>query len=442
MSLCVLCPWPDGALKQTCDRRWVHSVCAHWSSEAHILNPIYQEPVDIAPIHRQRWKLRCMLCRISAGAPIQCSFGNCSCSYHPLCARKLGLYLDYRTRESFCWRHTPASHQARVDASMRRARVNGGEDGNANESGSSSTACTSNENSDVDIISDAPEPQQTRPLQNGTPNHVLVRIGNVPPLHVIRRTSKPRLRPVAPKVIIDSIAANRLLSKAVPRALLCHIARYWSCKREARRGTPLIRRLQLEPWSVLGMPSSEDTRTALQREHSTRLYLLDDLRKLCEIVGLVSLRERKRLAQLQYSVDLLTLIGAPLGAVLARFTDAVSAMDKDGYFAAPVDIEQVSDYLQLVPRPMDFDTLRSRISTYKTLDEYWHDLSLIWTNAFAYNEASTVYYKAALALKGAAEEQGGFLRKQLKHLNIATSADRLSLHPAAAAKGKEEQRNR
>ena len=143
-SLCALCPWPGGALKQTTDRRWVHSACAHWCN-AHILNAIYQEPVDLSDIHKQRWRLRCSLCKVPNGAPIQCSDEKCHVAYHVLCARKLGLYLDYKSKQSYCWKHTPASHQAAVKGAIRRMR--------SRQGGSMLTS----DSEDIDIISEEPE---------------------------------------------------------------------------------------------------------------------------------------------------------------------------------------------------------------------------------------------------------------------------------------------
>lgn len=136
---CQLCPVQDGALKQTVDGKWVHAVCALWcpgvwignlfsmtginlatiTSSARFIDTLAEiEAIcrqsrqslstdeakleclaDTAAIHRLKKGFLCIFCRISCGRTIQCSFADCRCSFHPLCAWYAGvpMFLEQST---------------------------------------------------------------------------------------------------------------------------------------------------------------------------------------------------------------------------------------------------------------------------------------------------------------------------------------------------------
>uniref|UniRef100_A0A8B9KTC8 ATPase family AAA domain-containing protein 2 n=1 Tax=Astyanax mexicanus TaxID=7994 RepID=A0A8B9KTC8_ASTMX len=56
-------------------------------------------------------------------------------------------------------------------------------------------------------------------------------------------------------------------------------------------------------------------------------------------------------------------------------------------FSKPVDIEEVSDYLEVIREPMDLSTIMTKIDTYKyiTAKDFLKDLDLICSNALEYN---------------------------------------------------------
>uniref|UniRef100_A0A3P8UP21 ATPase family AAA domain-containing protein 2 n=3 Tax=Cynoglossus semilaevis TaxID=244447 RepID=A0A3P8UP21_CYNSE len=64
------------------------------------------------------------------------------------------------------------------------------------------------------------------------------------------------------------------------------------------------------------------------------------------------------------------------------------ATDKRFYiFSKPVDIEEVSDYLEVIQQPMDLSTVMTKIDTHKylTVKEFLVDIDLICSNALEYN---------------------------------------------------------
>ena len=414
-SLCALCPWPGGAVKQTTDRRWVHSVCAHWCN-AHILNTIYQEPVDLSDIHKQRWRLRCSLCKTPNGAPVQCSDEKCHVAYHVLCARKLGLYLDYKNKQSYCWRHTPASHQAAVRGAMSRVKDHQG-------------PMITSDSEDIDIISEDPEPPIKTFSTLSSPPRAMVVIGDVAPLHLSRRPSRPRLRNVIPKIIIDDLMREERFKNILNRELLCKLAKYWSLKREARRGTPLLKRLQLEPISSASITNDTNITTAMLSEYQTKLYLINDLKQLSNLTSLVCLRERKRLDLLETLQEIVEMRGQPLNALLSRFTEHVTSLDTHSYFLHPVSPETAPDYHTFITHPMDLSTIltNTKNNYHTTLDHYCKDLRRVWDNALEYNESDTVYYEAAQALKRQTENKVKLVKRAMQRLGVKNNNDKLQI---------------
>ena len=66
------------------------------------------------------------------------------------------------------------------------------------------------------------------------------------------KTYKPG-PPLVPHIIVQRLL--QYISKVVIRQkekFVLMVCRYWSLKREARRGAPLLKRLHLEPWSGAG----------------------------------------------------------------------------------------------------------------------------------------------------------------------------------------------
>ena len=131
--LCVLCPVEGGALKPTTKPGvWCHSACCQWIPETTVVDVDRMEPIDqIHTIQRERWELLCTVCKQRMGAKIQCDHPGCYLSYHPLCARAAGLFMEANLDDdgdedsplqmvSYCHRH------CRVDTE-RAALYSGGE---------------------------------------------------------------------------------------------------------------------------------------------------------------------------------------------------------------------------------------------------------------------------------------------------------------------------
>lgn len=91
--------------------------------------------------------------------------------------------------------------------------------------------------------------------------------------------------------------------------------------------------------------------------------------------------------------------------VLRGIIDKLQKKDSYGAFAEPVDANEVPDYYDVIKEPMDFGTIRKRISSgfYTSLELFEKDIFAICSNAMTFNAAGTVYHRQARAIKTAAE---------------------------------------
>ena len=127
-----------------------------------------------------------------------------------------------------------------------------------------------------------------------------------------------------PAIVVDRVLAYtgkiQLRKKPEFVSLIC---RYWSLKREARRGAPLLKRLHLEPWTAsnAGQAQTEEERVA-KLEQLTALK--GDLEKVRELAALTCKREARKLQQATALRDLLAAVlfynGGPLRAAFEKVT--------------------------------------------------------------------------------------------------------------------------
>ena len=257
----MLCPTDYGAFKQTTNGKWAHLLCAIWINETGVSNTVYMEPIDgVEAIPKGRWKLVCYLCKKRTGACIQCSKSSCYAAYHVTCAQEYGLHLKLGTTSgmttadgspganvSYCHKHSP--NYAQLNQSQIHgvdANANATEDDAEEAQAQSSRRGRPPKNR---LLMQAGGRQRDRSETPGTPS-----APTGPPVPLFRhnraasnKSVAPAGPPIVPQYIYDKLweYIRPLKCKQKPSAVRS-VCRYWSLKRESRRGAPLLKRLHLE----------------------------------------------------------------------------------------------------------------------------------------------------------------------------------------------------
>ncbi|EPT02926.1 hypothetical protein FOMPIDRAFT_1047297 [Fomitopsis schrenkii] len=369
---CVLCPNEGGAFKQTVHGDWVHLLCAIWVPETRVANDVFMEPITgIDKISKQRWRLKCSLCEVKEGACIQCNKPSCFVAFHVTCARKEKLLMPMKASQgseapmlaAFCEKHLPQEQQ---DARVAALEV---------------------ERAEAEMY-DSTNPS---PKSNKT-------------ARAYAKTYKPG-PPLVPRIILERIL--QYIGKVAVRhkrefvALVC---RFWSLKREARRGAAFLKRLHLEPWTAnVGSLQHTDEEKVIKLECMKRLRRdLESIRMVAEMCRKRESMKLDRVEAIQYVFDKLLLAHEP---VLRHAFERISAADRMEIFREPVSLQEVPDYLDIVERPMCWRVIDEKLSGHQYLDlqDFKDDIKLVATNAMLYNRPGTSYHKTAQRVLGAAE---------------------------------------
>lgn len=105
--------------------------------------------------------------------------------------------------------------------------------------------------------------------------------------------------PIVPQMIVNKLldyVAKLVIRKK--QQFVERLCRYWSLKREARRGAPLLKRLHLEPWTAT-TESKEQTDAEKAKNLEFLGMLRNDLEKVRMLAELVRKREKEKLRQAQ-----------------------------------------------------------------------------------------------------------------------------------------------
>lgn len=355
---CIFCPNEGGAFKQTVLGEWAHLLCAIWIPETRVANEVFMEPISGSErIPKQRWKLKCTICGIREGACIQCTKSSCFLAFHATCARKEKLLMPMKSMQGsepvtltcYCEKHlTKEQAEARLKALA------------------------------ADGVMSSPSSKLSKSAR------------------AYAKTYKTG-PPLVPQIIVDRILnyITKITIRKKPE-LVYMVCKYWSLKREARRGAPLLKRLHLEPWTAsnVGKVQTEEEK-ALKLEHLRRVR--KDLEMLRELTLLGRKRESRKLAQLESIHRVLEVILFPHEAPMRLAFERILALDRNGLFKHPVSRMEVPDYYDVVKNPMSWDIIDAKLDRH----EYWdmgtfkNDVELVLSNAVLYNKPGTLFYKTA-----------------------------------------------
>ena len=330
---CIFCPNTDGAFKQTNSSRWAHLLCAIWIPEVSIGNSTFMEPVmDVEKVPKPRWKLTCYICRQKMGACIQCGNKNCYIAFHVTCARRSKLYLkmksthggpasiDASVLKAYCDKHVPADWRREHDVDTATAdamefyryTMRGRLWADSQQSALTMGPAQSIEPTAAESTEESSNPKLTLTLN---PNK---RKRDQPPKVIWRLSSGA---PVIPLIVYTSVETS--LQKYPIRKrkeFVAEACKYWTLKREARRGAALLKRLQLQMETFtsmeitrrnfVGMGAAGGVR--LQRRIDFAEQLLEDVDKLRRICADVKAREEEKLNDSKTLKDILDMVYFPI----------------------------------------------------------------------------------------------------------------------------------
>lgn len=334
---CIFCPNTDGAFKQTNASRWSHLLCAIWIPEVSLGNTTFMEPVmDVEKVPKPRWKLHCYICRQKMGACIQCGNKNCFVAFHVTCARRAKLFLktksthggpasmDASVLKAYCDKHVPADWRRENDVEAATAdamdyyryAMRGRLWADSQQAALNMGAPSTNE---TPLLPSAEEGADGNPSLTLNANK---RKRNQPPKIVWKL---PSGAPVIPQALYNSVESSlqRFMIRK-RKEFAAEACKYWTLKRESRRGAALLKRLQLQMETFTSMEITRRNfvgmgaagRVRLQRRIDFAEQLQLDVEKLKSLCDVVKEREQEKLKSAYMLKDIIETVYFPIVPLL------------------------------------------------------------------------------------------------------------------------------
>ncbi|KAJ3520011.1 hypothetical protein NM208_g13898 [Fusarium decemcellulare] len=348
---CIFCPNTDGAFKQTNSSKWAHLLCAMWIPEVSLGNHTFMEPVmDVEKVPKNRWKLTCYICRQRMGACIQCGNKNCYQAFHVTCARRSRLFLKMKTNQgalavldggmvlkAFCDKHCPPDyaqehsvHQATKAAKKFYKRT-----------------MRNRIWADNTTIANAIAAQHRNALAEHPPDELQVAgIKNSAALGGDKKKGQPPKNlwklpsgaPIIPQAVFEIVEASiQRFPFRKRKDYLGEACRYWTLKREARRGAALLKRLQLQMESFSSMELTRRDFASMGPSGKTRLArriqfaqnLIKDLEQLKDLSSEMVGREQLKVDASELEQDFVDECYFPVAKLLNPVIERAISLDKD-----------------------------------------------------------------------------------------------------------------
>jgi NuA3 HAT complex component NTO1 len=295
-----------------------------WIPEVSLGNHTFMEPVmEVEKVPKTRWRLTCYICSQRMGACIQCSNKNCYQAFHVTCARRCRLFLKMKNSQgalavldgtlplkAFCDKHCPPDHaeengvaQATRDAKRFYKRTMKGRIWADSQASALQLAATHR-----NAITEHP-PDESQ-LTGAKVSAVLAeKKKGQPTKNVWKLPSGAPIIPQAVYDLVESALARFPIRKR--KDFVGEACKYWTLKREARRGAALLKRLQLQMETFSSMELTRRNFAAMGPSGRARLErriefcenLVKDLEKLKELSELIVQREVLKLEGAEMEAD-------------------------------------------------------------------------------------------------------------------------------------------
>ncbi|ORY63442.1 uncharacterized protein BCR38DRAFT_344909 [Pseudomassariella vexata] len=346
---CIFCPNSDGAFKQTNSSKWAHLLCAMWIPEVTLGNHTFMEPVmDVDKVPKSRWKLTCYICNQQMGACIQCGNKACYQAFHVTCARRARLFLRMKNSsgaldvldsstnlKALCDKHCPSEYAKENDVAAAtksakkyykktmRDRIWADNQASAMQIAASHRNAITEHPPDESQMTGAKLSAVLGDQKKGQAGKSIWKL--------------PSGAPVIPQAVFDIVELSlQRFNFLKRREFISDACRYWTLKREMRRGAALLKRLQLQMETFSSMELTRRNFAAMGPSGKARLSrriefaetLIKDLEQLQLLSQQVVQREKLKLEAAQVEEEFVDTCYFPIHKSLPPIMEKALMLDK------------------------------------------------------------------------------------------------------------------